>query len=131
MDTLIKAIMSSAAEAELGGLFLNTTNVVSMQSIIFDMGHLQPPTPIKIDNTTVLGVVINIIKRKCTKAVNIRFHWLTGRQKTNILYGYTYKSNNVFRSRSRTRRPFSECHKCSIHVKHIIRHGSPTATYTN
>ena len=54
------------------------------------MGHLQPPTPIKIDNTTVLGVVINIIKRKCTKAVNIRFHWLTGRQKTNILYGYTY-----------------------------------------
>ena len=44
------------------------------------MGHPQPPTPIKIDNTTALGVVTNVIKQKCTKAVNIRFHWLTDRQ---------------------------------------------------
>ena len=33
MATLIKAIMSSAAELELGNLFLNTTNIVSMRSI--------------------------------------------------------------------------------------------------
>ena len=79
MATLIKAIMSSAAEAELGGLFLNATNVVSMQRILFDMGHPHPPTPIKIDNITALGVVINIIKRKYTKVVNLRFHWLTDR----------------------------------------------------
>ena len=39
MATLIKAIMSSAAKAELGGLFLNATNVVSMRSILFDMSH--------------------------------------------------------------------------------------------
>ena len=52
MATLIKSIMSSAAEAELGGLFLNATNVVSMRSILFDMGHPQLSTPIKTDNTT-------------------------------------------------------------------------------
>ena len=33
MATLIKAIMSSAAEAELGKLFLNATHIVSMRSI--------------------------------------------------------------------------------------------------
>ena len=57
MATLIKAIMSSAAEAELGALFLNVTNVESMRNILFDMVHPQPPTPIKTDNTTALGVV--------------------------------------------------------------------------
>jgi len=80
MATLIKVITSSAAEAELGGLFLNATNVESMRSILFDMGHPQPPIPIKIDNTTALGVVTNTTKRKRTKAMDIRFHWLTDRQ---------------------------------------------------
>ena len=80
MVTLIKVIISSAIEAELGGLFLNTTNVVSMRNTLFDMGHPQPPTPIKIDNTTSLGVVTNTIKRKRTKGMDMRFHWLTVRQ---------------------------------------------------
>ena len=69
MDQYIpKAIISSATEAELGALFLNATNVVSMRNILLDMGHSQPPTPIKTDNRTALGVVTNTIKRKRTIA---------------------------------------------------------------
>ena len=40
------------------------------------MGHLQPPTPIKTDNTTALGVVTNTIKRKRTKSMDMRFYWV-------------------------------------------------------
>ena len=39
ISTLIKAVMSSAAEAELGGLFLNATNVVSIRNTLHDMNH--------------------------------------------------------------------------------------------
>ena len=71
--------MSSAAEAELGELFLNATNVVSIQNTLYDMNHPQPPTPIKTDNTTALCVITNIIKRKGTKAMDMRFHWVFDR----------------------------------------------------
>ena len=74
MTTLIKAIMFSAAEAELGCLFLNATNVVSIRNILIDSGHAQPLTPNKIVNVTASGVVTNIIKRKRTKAMDMRFH---------------------------------------------------------
>ena len=71
LSTLIKAVMSSAAETELGGLFLNATNVVSIRNTLHDMNHPQPPTPIKTDNTTALGVLTNTTKRKRTKAIDM------------------------------------------------------------
>eukprot|EP00804_Cyclotella_cryptica_P015615 CCRYP_003606-RB/>CCRYP_003606-RB protein AED:0.67 eAED:0.43 QI:0/-1/0/1/-1/0/1/0/166 len=40
------------------------------------MGHPQPPTPIQTDNSTALGVVNNTIQPKCTKAMDMHFHWL-------------------------------------------------------
>ena len=43
------------------------------------MGRLLPPTQIKTNNTTVLGVVTNTITRNRTKAMDMRFHWLTDR----------------------------------------------------
>ena len=81
--------MSSAAKAELGGLFLNATNVVSIRNILHDMNHPQPPTPIKTDNTTSLGVITNTIKRKNTKDMDMRFHWVSDRmnQKKIVLMG--------------------------------------------
>ena len=42
---IIKAVMSSAAEAELGGLFINAREAVYIRNILAEMGHLQPPTP--------------------------------------------------------------------------------------
>jgi hypothetical protein len=39
---IIDAIMLSAAEAELGALFINTNEAVHMQWILQEMGHPQP-----------------------------------------------------------------------------------------
>ena len=39
---IIDAIMSSAAEAELGALFINAKEAVHLQRILHKMGHPQP-----------------------------------------------------------------------------------------
>jgi ABC-type sulfate transport system substrate-binding protein len=78
--TIIKAVMSSAAEAELGALFLNAREAVYLRQILTEMGHPQPRTPIQTDNSTAEGVINNKIQPKRTKAMDMRFHWLRCRE---------------------------------------------------
>jgi hypothetical protein len=73
---LIKAVMSSAAEAELGALYINARKAIPQQQTLKEMDHKQPPSPMQSDNTTALGVVNNNIQPRCTKAMDMRFHWL-------------------------------------------------------
>lgn len=73
---IIKAVMSSAAEAELGALYLNAKEAVYLQQILDEMGYPQPKTPIQTDNTTGEGVINNKIQLKRNKAMDMRFHWL-------------------------------------------------------
>ena len=49
---ILKLVAASAAEAELGALFLNAQEAKVMQIILEEMGHKQPPIPIHVDNTT-------------------------------------------------------------------------------
>ena len=77
---IIKAVMSSAAEAELGALYINCREAIPARHALIAMGHPQPPTPIQTDNTTALGVVNNTIAPRRTKAMDMRFHWLRCRQ---------------------------------------------------
>ena len=77
---LIKAVMSSAAEAELGALYINAREAVPMRQLLTEMGHAQPSTPIQTDNSTACGVVNNNIQPRRTKAMDMRFHWLRDRE---------------------------------------------------
>jgi hypothetical protein len=56
---IIKAVMSLAAEAEVGALYINCREAVPARQTLKFMGHPQPPTPMQTDNTTALGVVNN------------------------------------------------------------------------
>ncbi len=78
--TIIKAVMSSAAEAELGALFLNAKEAVYLRQILTKMGHLQPRTPIQTNNTMAEGVINNKIQPKQTKVMDMCFHWLCNRE---------------------------------------------------
>ncbi len=64
--TILKLVAASAAEAELGALFLNAQDVKVFQLVLAKLGHPQPepPTQIHIDNTTTVGIVNNTIKRQ-------------------------------------------------------------------
>ncbi len=54
-----KNIMSLAAEAEIGALYLNAKEAVYLRQILVETGHPQPPTLIQTDNTTAEGVINN------------------------------------------------------------------------
>ncbi len=73
---LIKAVMSSAAEAELGALYINVHKAVPMCQLLTEMGHIQLRTLIQTDNSTACGVVNSNIQPWQTKAMDMRFHWL-------------------------------------------------------
>ena len=74
--TIIKAVMSWAAEAELGALYLNPKEVAYLQQILAEMGHPQPQTPIQTNNTMAEGIINHKIQPKWTKAMDMHFHWL-------------------------------------------------------
>jgi len=76
ISKILKAVMSSAAEAELGALYINAREAIPMRHLLEEMGHKQPPTPIQTDNSTAHGVVTNNIQPRRTKAMDMRFHWL-------------------------------------------------------
>jgi hypothetical protein len=74
--TILKLVAASAAEAELGALFLNAQEAKVLQLILKELGHPQPPTPVHIDNTTTVGIVNNIIKQQQSRAMEMRYFWL-------------------------------------------------------
>ena len=78
-SSIIKVVMSSATEAELGALYINTREAVPMRLLLQEMGHPQSKTSMQTDNTTALGVVTNTVQPKRTKAMDMRFHWLRDR----------------------------------------------------
>ena len=54
---IIKRMVTSAAEAETGTLFINTRNVIPARYLLEGMGHKQSATPVQTDNITVMGCV--------------------------------------------------------------------------
>ncbi len=61
ISKILKAVMSSPTEAELGALYINTREAIPMRQVLKETGHKQPPTPIQTDNSTALGMVTNNI----------------------------------------------------------------------
>jgi len=85
---VIKNVMASAAEAELGALFSNALEVLPMRQCLKELGHPQPATPIKTDNSTAQGIINNTIKQKRSKAMDLRFYWLRDRTKQGHFHIY-------------------------------------------
>jgi hypothetical protein len=76
---IIKAVMSLAAEAEVGALYINCREVIPARHTLELMGHPQPPTPMQMDNTTALGIINNNVIKKL-KAMDMKYHWLCNRE---------------------------------------------------
>jgi hypothetical protein len=77
---IIHAVMSSAAEAKLGALFINAKTAISIQQTLEELGHPQPRMPIQMDNFTALALLTNKILSKALKAMDMRFYWLQCRE---------------------------------------------------
>ena len=83
--------MSSAAEAEIGALFINAKLAVPIRQALIEMGHPQPPTKIKTDNSTAEGFVNDKIKQNRSKAINMRYYWLRDQRKLTLFDYYWRK----------------------------------------
>jgi hypothetical protein len=77
---IIKHVMSSATEAELGALYIMAKEAVYIRIILEEMGHKQPPTPMQTDNAMAEAVINGKVQPKRTKAMDMRFHWLRDRE---------------------------------------------------
>ena len=58
---VIKVVVSSAAEAEIAGVFTNMKEAAALRTTLEEMGHPQPPTPIQVDNSTANGIANDTI----------------------------------------------------------------------
>ena len=74
LPKIIKAVMSSAAEAECGGAFMNRTEACPFQTTLEELGWKQPPTPIITNNSTVYGIMKGTIQQKRSKSMDMRFY---------------------------------------------------------
>lgn len=63
---MIKAIMSSSAESELGAMFINAREAIPARKALEEMGHNQTTTPMQVDNRTAIGVASNKIQPRRT-----------------------------------------------------------------
>ena len=61
---IIKAVMTSAAEAEIGAMYINAREAVPARKTLEEMGHPQPRTPMQTDNSAAQAVVSNNIAPK-------------------------------------------------------------------
>ncbi len=76
---ILKNVLSSAAEAELAGLFLNGKEAVPERITLEELGHPQPPTPMVTDNSTAMGIANDSVKQKRSKSMDMRFYWIRDR----------------------------------------------------
>jgi hypothetical protein len=76
VSTILKFVAASAAEAELGALFVNAKEGRVIRLILEELGHPQPPTPIHCDNSTAAGIANNTVKRQRSRSMEMRYFWI-------------------------------------------------------
>ena len=75
----LRHVVTSAAEAEVVGVFYNTQMAIPIRRMLEKLNHIQPPTPIKTDNSTATGFIYDNIHQKRSKSWDMRYYWLRDR----------------------------------------------------
>jgi hypothetical protein len=74
-----KNVVASAAESEVGACFQNTQSGAPLRVTLAELVHIQPATPLRTDNSTAFGILSETINQKRSKAMDMRYLWLTDR----------------------------------------------------
>ena len=74
---ILKSVVTSAAEAELGALFETCKEGKVIRLILEELGHPQPPTPVHCDNATATGIANNNVKKQRSRHWDMRYFWVT------------------------------------------------------
>jgi hypothetical protein len=81
---ILRFVVASAAEAELGALFLNCKEGMIFRLTLEELGHPQPKTPIHCDNATAVGIANNTVKRQRSRSMEMRYFWVCDKEAQDI-----------------------------------------------
>jgi hypothetical protein len=115
---VIKNVVASAAESEVKACFHNAQSGAPLRVTLTELGHTQPPAPLRTDNSAAYGIVNDTIKQKRSKAMDMRHHWLTNRvrQKQFDIYWRPGRENLAD---YHTKHHSAQHHK---YMRHLILH---------
>ena len=77
---IMKNVLSSATEAEIGAIFLNCQQAEIIRTTLEELGHPQNTTTIVTDNATANNIINGNAKQKRIKAMDMRYNWILDRQ---------------------------------------------------
>jgi hypothetical protein len=59
-----KNVVASAAESEVGACFQNAQTAAPLRATLLELGHEQPATPLRTDNSSTYRILNETIKEK-------------------------------------------------------------------
>jgi hypothetical protein len=129
---VLKYVVSSVAEAELGALFVNAKEGTVTSTTLSEMGHNQDATELTTDNTTADGIINNTVQQKRSKAMDMRFYWFKDRVEQNQFnVGWAPGDTNMrdYFTKHHSPAHHKRMRSCYLHDKHspMIRHDTRLA----
>jgi hypothetical protein len=88
ISRILRMVVASAAEAEVGALYVNAQEATVLRTSLDEMGHPQPATPIRTDNSTADGIINGTVKQQRSKAIDMRFYWVRDRTQQKQFHIY-------------------------------------------
>jgi hypothetical protein len=122
--TVIKNVVASAAQSEVGACFHTAQSGAPLRFTLTDLGQTQPPTPLRTDNSTAYGIVNKTIKQKQSKAMDMRYHWLTDRvrQKQFDVYWRPGRENlGDYHTQHHSAKHHKDMRHLIVHEKNILQ----------
>jgi hypothetical protein len=124
--SVIKNVVASASAAasEVGACFHNAQSGAPLRVTLAELGHIQPPPPLRTDNSTVFGILNETIKRKRSKAMDMRYHWLTDRvcQKQFDVYWRPGRANlGDYHTKHHSAQPHKDMRRLILHQANSLQ----------
>ncbi|CAB9528638.1 expressed unknown protein [Seminavis robusta] len=119
ISSILPMVLASATEAELAALYYNAREACTIRTTLDEMGHPQPATPIQTDNEVAVGLALNTVKQRRSKAIDMRFYWIRDRiqQGQFLVYWRPGKENDADY--------FSKHHPTAHHILKRARYLQP------
>jgi hypothetical protein len=83
--SILRCVVASAAEAELGALFMNCQEGMIFKATLEDLGHPQPPIPVHCNNATAVGIANNTFKCQRSQAMEMKYFWTYEKEAQKVI----------------------------------------------
>ena len=115
----LRHVVASAAEAETGGLFHNAQTIIHLRVLLKALGHPQPATPLKTDNSTACAFINRSFCQRKSKSWDKKYHWLRDKELQNLIGVFWDKGFHNDADYFTKHHPAS--HHTAIHSRYVLK----------